>query len=432
MSSSPKRVAVIGGGVAGMVAAYLLDQVCEVSLFEKNDYLGGHTNTIVIPDGPDQGLAVDTGFIVLNDQTYPLFHKFLKRLNVGVRFGDMSFSYYCKKTNFQYAGTTLNGLFAQRRNIVSVDFYSFLWGIARFCLQAKKGLAEDSIGSQTLAEYLKRFAYSETLINRYIVPMGAAIWSMPGEEMLAFPAQAFLRFFDNHGLLSLLNRPKWQTVSGGSHSYVKRFREEFAGEVQLSAGVVGVVRREQEVYQDAEIGMVEVAFSDGSSREFDHVVIATHADQALKLLQDPSTEEQRLLGFWRYQANKTVLHRDKSLLPPLQKAWASWNYVRAEQSNESDPVSVSYYMNMLQGFKAASPYVVTLNDNGAIRDEYIVKEIDYTHPVFTETSYALQSALPSLNGKRGTYFCGSYFGYGFHEDAVRSAVALGREFGVTL
>ena len=432
MSDQPQKVAVIGGGVAGIVSSYLLDREFEVTLFEKNDYLGGHTNTIVIPDGPDEGLAVDTGFIVMNDKTYPLMHKFLKELEVPVRYSDMSFSYYCKKSNFQYAGTNLNGLFAQRSNIFKPRFYSFLLGIARFCSEARQEMANDRVGSTSLGVYLDSWGYSDDVINNYIIPMGAAIWSMPRDEILDFPVQAFLRFFDNHGLLSFFNRPKWQTVIGGSHSYVKRFQERFSGELVLSAGVNGVSRMSAGAENHGGAPSVQVFFDDGSSREFDKVVIATHADQALKLLRDPSEDEQRLLGAWSYQDNLTLLHRDDKVLPPLRRAWASWNYVRDQNSSENDPVSVSYYMNLLQGLDAACSYVVTLNHDGAIKDEHIIKEINYSHPVYTEASYNTQPELPALNAKRGTYYCGSYFGYGFHEDAVRSAVSVGREFGIEL
>jgi len=423
MSDNKMRVAVVGGGVAGIVSAFLLQRQHQVTLLEQNDYLGGHTNTIEIKEGPDAGLAVDTGFIVLNDATYPLFQEFLAQLGVATRVAEMSFGFQCLQTGLVYAGNDLNGLFAQRRNLFSPSFYRFLLEIGRFSKQARKDLATGSIPEITLGEYLQRGRYSRFMIDNYLLPMAAAIWSTPALRAADFPAEAFLRFFKNHGLLSFRNRPQWRTVVGGSFSYVKAFQKSFSGEIRLSAGVEKVFR---------EASGVRLQFTDGHSESFDRVVIAAHADQALRLLGDPSDEEQRLLGPWEYQLNHTVLHTDATLLPEQRSAWSAWNFTRETSTSDEQPVYVSYYMNLLQGFSAERHYCVTLNRKQQFRPETVIAEFDYHHPQYSFASLATQAELSSLNGANSSWFCGSYFGYGFHEDAVRSAVAVGKDFGIEL
>ncbi len=418
-----QRIAVVGGGVSGIVAAHLLQQRHRVTLFEQKDYLGGHTRTIEIKAGPDVGLAVDTGFIVLNDATYPLFRKFLARLGIEARVSEMSFGFQCHRTGLVYAGTDLNGLFAQRRNLFSPAFFAFLLEIVKFSKQARKDLARGDIAQITLGEYLARGGYSSSFVDNYLVPMAAAIWSTPAMQIHDFPAGPFLHFFRNHGLLSLRNRPQWRTVVGGSHAYVKAFARGFKGEVHLDRPVCRIIRGP---------GRVQLSLADGSSQDFDQVVIATHADQALRLLQDPSDLEQRLLSPWRYQRNRTILHTDSSILPTRKHAWAAWNFTREAAATEDRPVYVTYYMNRLQGLKAHNAYCVTLNRHASFRPEAVIAEMDYYHPLYTFDSMATQSKLPQLNGCQQTYFCGSYFGYGFHEDAVRSAVGVAKAFGLDL
>ncbi|MCA1796201.1 MAG: FAD-dependent oxidoreductase [Geobacteraceae bacterium] len=417
------KIGVIGGGVAGIVSAYLLQQKHRVTLLEKNDYLGGHTNTIEIKDGPDAGLGVDTGFIVLNDATYPLFQKFLVRLGVETRDAEMSFGFQCRQSGLVYAGNTLNGLFAQRRNLLNPRFYRFLLDIGRFSKQARRDLAAGTIPPITLGEYLQRGSFSHFMVDNYLLPMAAAIWSTPALRAADFPAAAFLRFFKNHGLLSVRNRPQWKTVTGGSFIYVKAFQQTFSGDIRLNAGVNSILRKTQGV---------EVQFDDGHTETFDRVVIATHADQALQLLGDPSAEEQRLLAPWEYQLNHTVLHTDASLLPEQRSAWAAWNFTRESSGDDNNPVYVSYYMNLLQGFEAKQHYCVTLNRQHKFHPDTLVAEFDYHHPQYSFASLTTQAELPTLNGRNNNWFCGSYFGYGFHEDAVRSAVAVGNDFGVEL
>ncbi len=417
------KISVVGGGVAGIVSAYLLQQQHKVTLFEANNYLGGHTNTFEIKDGADAGLAVDTGFIVLNDQTYPLFQRFLARLGVATRDSEMSFGFQCRQTGLVYAGNDLNGLFAQRRNLVSPTFFRFLLEIARFCRQASEDLAADAVPQVSLGEYLQRGRFSPFMVNNYLLPMAAAIWSSPALRVADFPAEAFLRFFKNHGLLSFRNRPLWRTVVGGSFSYVKAFKPDFQGDIRLNAEV-------QKLYRDDR--GVCLQFADGRMEKYDKVVIATHADQALRLLGDPSPDEQRLLSPWQYQRNHTVLHTDASLLPEQRSAWSAWNFTRESAQNDVEPVFVTYDMNRLQGLQAAQHYCVTLNRRQGFQPGSVIAEFDYQHPQYTFASLGTQAELPALNGQRHSWFCGSYFGYGFHEDAVRAAVAVGDDFGVSL
>ena len=423
-SQDKKKIAVVGSGVSGIVSAYLLQEKYQVTLFEQNDYLGGHTNTVEITKGPDAGLAIDTGFIVLNDATYPLFQKFLARLDVPTRVSEMSFGFQCLQTGLVYAGNDLNGLFAQRKNLLNPDFYHFLYEIIRFNRTASRDLDAGPVAAITLGEYLQQGKFSSYMIENYLLPMAAAIWSTPTLRAADFPAEAFLRFFKNHGLLAIRNRPQWKTVVGGSFAYIKAFKRDFTGKYHLNSGVEKVFR---------EVDGVRLQFIDGRNERFDHVVIASHADQALRLLGDPSAEELRLLSPWEYQLNHTVLHTDASLLPQQKPAWSAWNFTR-EVTEDADhqPVFVSYYMNRLQGLTANQDYCVTLNRHESFRPETVIAEFDYYHPQYSFASLATQSELPSLNGENNSWFCGSYFGYGFHEDAVRSAVAVAEDLGVHL
>ncbi|UCF31132.1 MAG: FAD-dependent oxidoreductase [bacterium] len=421
-TGSGLRIGVIGGGVAGIVAAYLLQRDHEVTLFEANDYLGGHTRTIVLQEGPDAGTPVDTGFIVLNDRTYPLFTTFLGRLEVPTRPTEMSFSFHDRVSGLAYSGSGLSGLFTQRRNLFSPPFMRMLLGIRRFFRDAKRDLVRDAVPDTSLGDYLKG-RYPRETIDHYIIPMASAIWSTSSDDIDRFPAGHFLRFFENHGLLGVRHRPQWMTVVGGSHSYVKAFRASFGGRIRLGAPVKGI-RREEE--------SVSVRTAWGEVHRFDRVVVATHADDALDLLEDPSEDETRLLGPWRYQVNRTVLHTDTSVLPPERRAWSCWNYCREDAEGDQRPVSVSYSMNLLQGLDTVHHYCVSLNRRTPIREGSAIAGMVYRHPGYTFASMNTQRELPLLNGVRHTYYCGSYFGYGFHEDAVRSAVEVGRAFGVTL
>ncbi len=406
------RIAVIGGGVAGITASYLLQRRHDVVLFDAHEYLGGHTHTFVIPSGPDEGTPVDTGFIVLNDKTYPLLHRLLNELGVAVRDADMSFGFYSKPRGFCYAGTGLNGLFADRMNLFKPSYYSFLKGIIQFGRLARVDLETGIDPGMTMAAYMQHRRVPRRIIDDFVIPMAAAIWSAPREDVQTFPALTLLRFWHNHGLLSMDDRPQWQTVVGGSHAYVKAFRHTFRGEIRLNNPIRSITRSDSGV---------TVSDASGNREAFDLVVIATHGDEALKLLADPDEAETRLLGAWTYRENETILHSDVSFLPPMRRAWASWNYVELEGDQDDRPVPVTYHMNRLQGLDVSEEYCVTLNPNRPVADDRILYRVMYTHPVYNEPAIRSQQELRDINGRRRTLYCGSYFGYGFHEDAVRSA-----------
>lgn len=419
MDGKREDIAIIGGGVTGIVAAWLLSRRHNVTLMEKNDYLGGHTHTIELKEGPDALCCVDTGFIVFNERTYPNFIKFLSVLGVEGRDSEMSFSYWDDDRQFGYAGTSLNGLFAQRKNLFRPSFWRMLLEIHRFGQQASEEVKSDKVPAVTLGEYLEMKRFAPEFIEWYILPMGAAIWSMPVREMMRYPAANLLRFLANHGLLSLENRPRWKTVRGGSWTYVQAFQRQFNGRVILNAQVESVRRSDEGAW-------VKIA---GGERRYDRVVLACHADEALSLLQDATALERELLTPWRYTPNKTVLHNDISALPPLRRCWASWNYRRMPEGKDT-PLILTYHMNRLQGLKTQLEYCVTLNGPYPLQGHPLA-EMTYHHPNYNSATWAAQERLQALQGER-TWFCGSYFGYGFHEDAVRSAAAVGRAFGVEL
>lgn len=417
------RVGVIGAGVAGVVMAHILQRAHDVTLLERNAYVGGHTNTIVLSDGPDAGTPVDTGFIVLNPVTYPLFNRFLSQLEVNVRTSDMSFAFYNAATGFQYAGTGLFGLLAQPANALNPRYWKFLYEILRFGKEGLRALQSGEADTMTLGEFVKQKKFMQCTIDEYIIPMGAAIWSTAPAKMLGYPAKSILMFYKNHGLLDLRHAPTWQTVVGGSHAYIKAFLQKFTGRVITSAPVQSITRHENGA---------TVRNDQGLDETFDKIVIAAHADEALGMLSDPSEHETRSLGAWTYEKNHTVLHTDTSVLAPRKSAWASWNYVR-EQSNASEPnATLTYDMNRLQGIQSSERYLVTLNRKAPIDPSRVIREIHYTHPCFTFDAFASQPRLAEKNGERHTYYCGSYHGWGFHEDAVRSSVAVANRFGMDL
>ena len=421
MSRSPGKVAVIGAGVAGVVSAYLLQRKFDVTLYDQNNYVGGHTNTITIEEGPDAGTRVDTGFIVLNDRTYPNFTKFLNQLGVKTRDSDMSFGFYNEATGLQYAGNGFSGLFAQRQNLLKPGFWRLILDVYRFGREGindlKTGAYENKLGAYVAAK-----GFSKAMIDEYLLPMGSAIWSTPPGEIWEFPTDTFLKFFNNHGLLDLSDRPQWQTVVGGSKSYIEAFLKKFQGTIKTGAAVKSIRRKGKKI-------MVEVK---GRKISYDKAVIAAHADEALRFLADASKEEKSLLGAWRYQVNRTLLHTDVSVLPPHLRAWASWNYTKEKDSDEMGKTSLTYDMNRLQGLSTQRRYLVTLNREATIDQGQILREFRYTHPTYTLASVATQGRLSSLNGVRDIYFCGSYFGFGFHEDAVTAAAAVGESLGVSL
>jgi len=416
-------IAVIGGGVAGITAAYLLQAGHRVTLYEAGDYLGGHTHTVVVPDGPDAGTPVDTGFIVLNDRTYPLFNRLLARLGVATRATDMSFSYACRRTGMEYASRNLGALFAQRRTLFDPGHLHMLAEILRFNRLVRRRLATGRLAGTTLGRFLRVHGFGPRFRERYLIPMVAAIWSAPDAEAADFPMAAFARFFENHGLLTVTDQPQWRFVAGGSHRYMQAFARAFTGTLHLSAPVAGIRRR---------VEGVRLTLADGTVHDHDRVVIPAHADEALRLLEDPSPDERRLLSAWRYSRNRVILHTDPVWMPANRRAWASWNYLRAIEGSGRSPVTVTYHMNRLQRLATVNDYFVTLNPPHLPAAGRLVAEMTYHHPTYTSASLATQGELARLNGRRHTDFCGSYFAYGFHEDAVRSAVAVAARFGIEL
>lgn len=418
MEQNPLKIAVIGSGVAGLTATHLLQRKFKVTLFEINNRLGGHTNTVMIPDGMDAGTPVDTGFIVMNHRNYPLLTKLFNQVGVELRDSDMSFGYHDSPSRLQYCGNGLDGLFAQRANFFRPSFHRMVRDLLRFLKTAERDLEEQRLTGESLGEYLHHRNFGPEFINHHLIPMGSAIWSTPCEQMMEFPAQNFLHFFHNHGLLSLNDRPQWKTVVGGSCSYIERMKQCWNRvDIQLNANITGIKR-------DAE--GVELMFADGSLKCFDHAVIATHADQALSLLNDPSPEEETSLGCWNYTTSRTLLHTDESVMPPIQKIWSSWNFKRLEGSR----TCLTYHMNRLQGLDTEKQYFVSLNLPREPKG--IIREFMYKHPTFTRETLEKRPLLARLNGKQNTWYAGSYFGYGFHEDAVRSAVEVARGFGIEL
>ena len=421
--SMVKRIAVVGAGVAGIVAAYLLQRRYAVTLYEKNDYIGGHTHTIVIEDGVDAGTAVDSGFIVFNEKTYPNFIAFLKQLGVARQKSTMSFSYYHEKTGLQYGSENINTFFAQRINIVRPSFWRMFMGILAFNRITPRLLEQGRLRGFTMGEYLKAHRFNKEFVEHYLLPISAAVWSTPDVQMFDFPMETFARFLFNHGLFSIERHPQWYTVSGGSHAYVKAFLKSFGGSVIVDRAVRSVRRTPH--------GAV-ITTGDGAEEVFDKVVIATHADEALSLLADPTPEERQLLSKWKYSRNRTIVHTDTTFLPPNKRAWASWNYVRTADVESGHAASLTYYMNRLQDLKTGHDYCVTLNTDREVPREHVVRKMLYTHPLYTFDAIATQERLRAMNGAQNTFFCGSYLGHGFHEDAVVSGIEVARRFGIDL
>ena len=403
------KIAVVGTGIAGNVVAHHLHRHHDVTVFEANGYIGGHSNThsIATRDGE---LNLDTGFIVFNDRTYPHFTELLDRLGVESQASSMSFSVQCQRSGLEYNGSSLNALFAQRRNLLRPSFHRMIRDILRFNREAL-ALLQDDLPQLTLAEYLARNGYSREFVQYYLVPMGAAIWSAEPRTLQKMPARFFIRFFHNHGLLSLKERPAWQVIRNGSKSYVQKLIAGHRDRIRLDCPVHSVTRRAGKV----------IVHSAGSGAEtFDCIFIASHSDQALRMLSDASGAEREVLGAIPYQANEAILHTDRSLMPRRKLAWAAWNYHLPQQ--DSGPASVTYHLNRLQGLECDEQYFVTLNGDRRIREGAIISRASYEHPVFNTESVAAQRRLCEINGVRQTWFCGAYWRNGFHEDGVVSAL----------
>ncbi|MFY0665691.1 MAG: FAD-dependent oxidoreductase [Natronospirillum sp.] len=414
-----QRIAIIGTGISGLTSAYLLHQDHDIEVFEANDYIGGHTNTEDVEvDG--KHYPVNTGFIVYNDWTYPNFHKLMARFPaVEGQKTVMSFSVKCEQSGLEYCGRDIPSLFAQKRNWLRPRFYRMVRDILRFNKQSLALLEADAIDPNlSLGDFLKEHGYGDWFVNKYIVPMGAAIWSSGEHDMMRFPALFFVRFFKNHGLLSVKNRPQWYTLINGSRAYVEPITEGFRDRIHLSTPVRSVVRSENSV----------IVNTDNDSKEFDQVIFACHSDQTLRLLAEPTADEREILGAIPYAKNDVVLHTDHSLLPKRPKAWAAWNYHIPTSAQST--VSVTYDMNILQNFDDAPvTFCVTLNYDGTIHPDKIIKRFEYNHPVFTPEGMVAQERYHEIGNKNRTHFCGAYWFNGFHEDGVDSALRVVKDLG---
>jgi predicted NAD/FAD-binding protein len=409
------KIAVIGTGIAGNVAAYHLAREHDVTVFEADSRIGGHTNTVQV-EHSGQHYAIDTGFIVFNERTYPNFIQLLDELEVAWQDSDMGFSVQVDKTGLEYSGSTLNSLFAQRSNLFRPSFHRMIREILRFNREAPR-LLEASAPRVSLQDYLDNENYSREFIDHFILPMGAAIWSAKPAVMGTMPAEFFIRFFQNHGMLSVNDRPVWRVIKGGSKRYVEKLVAGHRDRIRLNAPVESIRRSP---------GYVEVKVRGHDIEMFDQVFMACHGDQALQMLADPSINETQVLGQFTYQPNEAILHTDESLMPKRRRAWAAWNYHIPVHSQER--VAVSYNMNILQGIKAPATFCVTLNHASAIQPEKIIQRFQYSHPVFTPQSIEAQKRHAELNGAYRTYYCGAYWRNGFHEDGVVSALTALEHF----
>jgi uncharacterized protein len=404
------KIAIVGGGVAGNVAAFHLCREHEITLFEAENYIGGHAHTHQVQH-EGRGVAVDTGFIVFNDRTYPRFSSLLRELGVESQPSTMSFSVKCEASGLEYNGTTLSSLFAQRRNLVQPKFWCMIADILRFNREAPALLSVHGSPELSLGGYLQAQGYSEQFVRHYILPMGAAIWSASPRCVRQFPARYFVRFFHNHGMLSVDDRPQWRTIRGGSARYVERLIAPFRDRVRSRNPVVNVRRTPSGVWVKA----------DGVEPErFDRVFFACHSDQALRILSDATAIEREVLEPIRYQRNDVVLHTDASVLPRRRLAWAAWNYhlFAADQ----DRVAVTYNLSTLQRLPTQTPLLVSLNITDRVASDKIIKYLSYEHPIHTPAAVAAQARQAEINGSNRAYFCGAYWRYGFHEDGVVSAL----------
>lgn len=408
------KIAIIGSGIAGNTIAHHLHATHDITVFEAESHIGGHTHTHQIQH-EGKTFNVDTGFIVFNDRTYPNFINLLNELNVAWQPSSMSFSVRCEKTGLEYNGTSLNSLFAQRLNLFKPSFHRMIRDILRFN-QASLALLEDG-NEIKLGDYLTQGNYSQQFINHYIVPMGAAIWSTDAKQMLAFPARFFVRFFHHHGMLSVNNRPEWRTIKGGSASYVQALTAPFQHKVKLNTPIASVRRLKQSV---------RIKPVNGEEEKFDFVFFACHSDQVLHLLKDKTDAETEILGAIPYQENTIFLHYDTKLLPKKKLAWAAWNYhVTTPPSNK---VAVTYNMNILQNLESAEPLLVTLNHTHDINPDKVIKRLSYMHPLYTLAGAAAQARHHKISGVNRTAYAGAYWRNGFHEDGVVSALEALKHF----
>tara|TARA_E500000331_G_scaffold320704_1_gene334427 strand:- start:6537 stop:7787 length:1251 start_codon:yes stop_codon:yes gene_type:complete len=408
------KIAIVGSGVSSNVAAYHLNKNHDITVFEANNYVGGHVNTIDFDLDGDL-FSIDTGFIVFNDKTYPNFITLLEELNIQDQLSDMSFSVSCRKSGLEYSGTNLNTIFSQRRNLLNYSHHLMLLNILKFNTHSIKFI--NQVDSEILlGDYLSRMKYSKYFIEKYLLPMSSAIWSSDPKNILIMPLKFLVNFFENHGLLSLANRPTWKVIKGGSKNYVEKLVLGFSDKIKLNSKVESILR-----FPDR----VEIFTRDRGRQSFDYVFLGCHSDQALKILADPSRDEESTLSAIKYQSNEAILHTDEDLLPNNRRAWASWNYNIPEKKQES--TSLTYNMNLLQKIDSKYTFCVTLNNSSKIRSSKIIKRVEYSHPIFTNDAVNAQKNHYLINKNR-TFFCGAYWYNGFHEDGVVSALEAVKYF----
>jgi len=412
-----ENLAIIGTGIAGMGCGHKLHQQYDITLFEQNDYIGGHTNTIAVNEnGTD--VFMDTGFMVFNFETYPNLCELFKEIGAPIKKTDMSFSVQHLPSGLEYCGSGLNGLFAQRKNIFNPRYIRMLMKISQFNKKSIEIMDDPAYANYSLGQYMEEFGFGEDMLWKYLIPMSSAVWSTPMELMLDFPAVTLIRFFKNHGFLGLNTQHQWYTLEGGSEAYKQLLIAPFKDRILTNKGVQGVKQVGEKV---------QVTCLDGSVHLFDKVIFASHGDQTLRMLEEPTAEQQRLLAPFKYQYNKATVHTDESIMPKTKLTWSSWNY-RIQEMNGQQVPSTIYWMNSLQGVSKNQNYFVSINaQEGSVDPKKIIREIDYEHPLFDLPAIQAQAELQTLNETGPIYFCGSYFRYGFHEDAYASAVELCRK-----
>lgn len=412
-----EKLAIIGTGIAGMGCGHWLHKHYDLTLFEQNDYVGGHTNTIAVNEnGTD--VFMDTGFMVFNFETYPHLCELFTEIGAPIKKTDMSFSVQHLPSGLEYCGSGLNGLFAQRKNIFSPRYIKMLMKISQFNKKSIEIMDDPAYANYSLGQYIKEFGFGEDMLWKYLIPMSSAVWSTPMELMLDFPAVTLIRFFKNHGFLGLNTQHQWYTLEGGSEAYKQLLIEPFKDRILTNKGVKGVKKVGKQV---------QITCLDGSVHLFDKVIFASHGDQTLRMLEEPTAEQQRLLSPFKYQYNKATIHTDESIMPKTKLTWSSWNYRIQEMNGQLVPSTI-YWMNSLQGVSEKQNYFVSINaQEGSVDSKKIIREIDYEHPLFDLPAIQAQAELQTLNEGGPIYFCGSYFRYGFHEDAYASAVELCRK-----
>jgi predicted NAD/FAD-binding protein len=409
------RIAIIGSGISGLTCAYLLNKKHDIHVFEANDYIGGHTHTVDVETKSGKH-AIDTGFIVFNNWTYPNFIKLMTQIGVESQETSMSFSVKSEQSGLEYNGTNLNSLFAQRSNLIRPSFYRMIKDILRFNKESLEVLQDNTDSDLSLGEYLSKKNYSNEFINHYIIPMGGAIWSSSVEQMKTFPIKFFVQFFKNHGMLSVDDRPVWRVIKKGSRSYIDPLTKNFRQKIRLNSPVVSVERPNGKVMIKSQKEGVII------SEEFDHVIFACHSDQTMNILKDATDKEKSIYKGFQYQPNSVILHTDESLLPKRKLAWAAWNYLIPKEKNHH--VAVTYDMNILQGLDVPETFCVSLNLDNKINPNKILRKFVYDHPVYSLETVKSQNMWSEISGHNSTHFCGAYWAYGFHEDGVKSALKV--------